>query len=106
MTLRKKWKTTDRAEGPSGRKRAGTFRDVSLVGGDPDLIDEIDQRCQQEGLKRSEVLKTLDKIRRIRAGDFTGLSDHERDTERRTNELRAEGRLGHLPPELGGPFVD
>ena len=71
MGLRKKWKTTNRADGPTGRKYKGTLRDVSFVGGDPDAIDFVDHMCMQEEKTRSEILPTLHYAYRVRVGEIT-----------------------------------
>lgn len=68
MDLKKEWKTTDRPEGPTGRKKSGTFRDISLTRLPPEDIDEIDSECMRLGMKRSEYMESLygDDIERIR----------------------------------------
>lgn len=56
MSLVGAWKTTKNLKGPTGYKKAGTFRDVSLVGIPPEDIDNIDAECLRLGLKRSTFL--------------------------------------------------
>ena len=59
MSLSDKWRSTERPEGPKGYKRSGTFRDISLVGVDPEDIDEIDAACMESGLSRSDYVLEL-----------------------------------------------
>ena len=59
MSLTKTWKTTERPEGPRGHKKNGTFRDISLVGVNPEDIDDIDAACMERGILRSEYVLEL-----------------------------------------------
>lgn len=59
MSLKKEWKTTNRPDGPTGRKRKGTFRDVSFRFYEIQFIDDADFVCIHMGLKRSELQKIL-----------------------------------------------
>jgi len=59
-SLTKKWKTTTRPDGPTGYKRKGTFRDISLSYYLPEYVDDFDSICISKGVKRSELMKIMD----------------------------------------------
>jgi hypothetical protein len=59
VKLREHWKSTKNGKVPSGHKRVGTFRDVSLVRCDPKFIEAIDLKCIELSKPRSEVVKKL-----------------------------------------------
>ncbi len=46
------YKSTPDGKPPSGRKQAGTWKDISLAGADPKLIDEFDMDCMERGMTR------------------------------------------------------
>jgi hypothetical protein len=52
LTEEFKFKSTPDGSPPTGRARAGTFRDVSFVGMSPDNIDLIDSECAERGITR------------------------------------------------------
>ena len=62
MNSEKKWKTTDKLSGPSGRKVSGTFRDVSMTAYSPEFIDEVDSLCVDYKKKRSEIFKLAERV--------------------------------------------
>ena len=62
MSLTQKWKTTNRPSGPTGYKRKGTFRDISLRGLPPEMIDEIDANCIDRGINRSQFISEIDVV--------------------------------------------
>ncbi len=53
------YKSTPNGKLPSGRAKKGTFRDISLSGADPRLIDEYDMECIERGLRRRELFNEL-----------------------------------------------
>jgi hypothetical protein len=89
MSLKKKWKTTCRPEGPAGNRRVGTFKDISLTGYAPKFIDDLDHFCQQRDFSRSSALRLLeildidqqpqrlfdfeDEVAEFRAGEYSQL---------------------------------
>lgn len=62
MSLQRIWKTTANANGPSGRKYKGTFRDVSLANLTPEYIDNFDYICIKCSVKRSDLVEVLEKF--------------------------------------------
>ena len=56
MSLQKVWKSTGTINAPSGRRRRGTFRDVSLSGLPSELIDEVDSACIERSISRSRYI--------------------------------------------------
>tara|TARA_Y100000310_G_C20666071_1_gene807568 strand:- start:1975 stop:2310 length:336 start_codon:yes stop_codon:yes gene_type:complete len=48
------YRSTPDGSPPSGRKQTGTWKDISLSGADPKLIDEFDMDCQERGMTRFE----------------------------------------------------
>ncbi len=63
MTLTKKWKTTNRPDGPTGYQYKGTFRDVSLTHYKPEFVDNLDFYCLQKNINRSDVIRMLENKR-------------------------------------------
>ncbi len=89
MDLKKKWKTTTRPEGPSGYKRAGTFRDVTLTDAPAKLVDDIDAICLKRGIKRSEFIND--------AYDNPTGGDYQRYVQHLPNRVIREADLVILP---------
>ena len=56
MDLVIKWKTTNKPEGPTGLKRKGTFRDISLSHYIPEFVDNFDHTCIQRNINRSQLM--------------------------------------------------
>ena len=48
------YRSTPNGKAPSGYKKKGTFRDITLAGADPELIDQFDMDCQERGMTRWE----------------------------------------------------
>lgn len=59
MDIKKAWKSTSKNKEPTGYKRKGTFRDISLCGWPPDFIDEFDLVCQQRRICRSRLYEEM-----------------------------------------------
>ncbi len=53
------YKSTPGGTPPSGALRKGTFRDITLAGSDPALIDEYDSECMNRGITRKELFNEL-----------------------------------------------
>lgn len=53
------YKSTPDGKAPSGYQKKGTFKDVSLRGADPKIIDEYDTECIERGLTRRELANEL-----------------------------------------------
>lgn len=53
------YKSTPDGTPPSGALRKGTFRDITLVGADPVLIDEYDSECMDRNITRKQLFNEL-----------------------------------------------
>lgn len=53
------YKSTPDGTPPSGALRKGTFRDITLAGADPVLIDEYDSECIDRGITRKQLFNEL-----------------------------------------------
>ena len=56
MSREKRYTTTRNGATPTGYKRKGTYRDVSLVTVHPDLIEDFDRTCIEAEMTRSQLL--------------------------------------------------
>lgn len=94
MDLVSKWKTTNKPEGPTGLKRKGTFRDVSLTHYIPEFVDDVDYVCLQLSLKRSEV---MDKLNKLSKYEPLLLLPGQMDTESEVNQKPPLSPLPYPP---------
>ena len=56
MSLQRIWKSTGTTKAPTGNKRQGTFRDVSLSKLPSELVDQVDSACMERSIPRSQYI--------------------------------------------------
>ncbi len=103
------YRSTPDGSPPSGRKQTGTWKDISLSGADPKLIDEFDMDCQELGLTRFELANKLFELPENGGDDvrFYNVFKDVRKWSKHAERVKKRDQFGHFaeqsndsPPEI------